>query len=96
MKIRRKVLPVTIIVLTDEGLCRMSNEAFQRKLDHQMSLHANVPKVFCAVVSNVAQAIGKARGFLKGVGPNHVVISFKLSFSTFKSVYFQYFVPILK
>ena len=37
------------------------NEAFQRKLDHQMSLHANVPKVFCAVVSNVAQAIGKAR-----------------------------------
>ena len=39
------------------------NEAFQRKLDHQMSLHANVPKVFCAVVSNVAQAIGKARGF---------------------------------
>ena len=40
-----------------------SNEAFQRKLDHQMSLHANVPKVFCAVVSNVAQAIGKAREF---------------------------------
>ena len=40
-----------------------TNEAFQRKLDHQMSLHANVPKVFCAVVSNVAQAIGKARGF---------------------------------
>ena len=39
------------------------NEAFQRKLDHQMSLHANVPKVFCAVVSNVAQAIGIARGF---------------------------------
>ena len=39
------------------------NEAFQRKLDHQMSLHANVPKVFCAVVSNVAQAIGKTRGF---------------------------------
>ena len=25
MKIRRKVLPVTIIVLTDEGLCRMAN-----------------------------------------------------------------------
>ena len=44
---------------------RTVNEAFQRKLDHQMSLHANVPKVFCAVVSNVAQAIGKARGFWK-------------------------------
>ena len=43
----------------------LSNEAFQRKLDHQMSLHANVPKVFCAVVSNVAQAIEKARGFWK-------------------------------
>ena len=41
----------------------VGNEAFQRKLDHQMSLHANVPKVFCAVVSNVAQAIGKAQGF---------------------------------
>ena len=25
MKIRRKVLPVMIIVLTDEGLCRMAN-----------------------------------------------------------------------
>ena len=25
MKIRRKILPVTIIVLTDEGLCRMAN-----------------------------------------------------------------------
>ena len=25
MKIRRQVLPVTIIVLTDEGLCRMAN-----------------------------------------------------------------------
>ena len=25
MKIRRKVLPVTIIELTDEGLCRMAN-----------------------------------------------------------------------
>ena len=45
------------------GLGTYLNEAFQRKLDHQMSLHANVPKVFCAVVSNVAQAIGKARGF---------------------------------
>ena len=43
--------------------CDIGNEAFQRKLDHQMSLHANVPKVFCAVVPNVAQAIGKARGF---------------------------------
>ena len=41
---------------------KMDNEAFQEKLS-QMALHANVPKVFCAVVSNVAQAIGKAREF---------------------------------
>ena len=62
-----------------------------------MALHANVPKVFSAAVSNVAQAIGKGTEILKGVGPNHVVVSFMLSFSTFKSVYFQKkFVPILK
>ena len=27
---------------------------------------------------------------MKEVGPNHVVVSFMLSFSTFKSVYFQF------
>ena len=50
-------------IKTKGGAVKDINEAFQLKLDHQMSLHANVPKFFCAVVSNVAQGIGKARGF---------------------------------
>ena len=42
----------------------------------------------CDVRSRNALAAGTEKGY--------VVISFKLSFSTFKSVYFQFFVPILK
>ena len=33
MKIRRKILPVTIIELTDEGLCRMANSVLTSKIN---------------------------------------------------------------
>ena len=61
-----------------------------------MALHANVPQSFLRGSFERGAGHWKSTGILKGVGPNHVVVSFMLSFSTFKSVYFQFFVPILK